>query len=80
MGGHIIFDKINFTVKIKILLAIFEIWSLLLAALLFMFSRITVTALAYILASLAFLGMHVLLFYIIGAIYLWLPCMQITGI
>ena len=24
MGGHVIFDKINFTVKIKILLAIFE--------------------------------------------------------
>ena len=62
-----------------ILLAIFEIWSLLLAAFLFMFSRITVTVLAYILASLTFLGMHVLLFYIIGAIYLWLPCMQITG-
>lgn len=62
-----------------LLLVIFEIWSVLLAALLFFFSRINVAVLAYVLVCLVYLGMHVLLFYVIGAIYLWLPCMQITG-
>ncbi len=62
-----------------LLLAIFEIWSLLLAALLFFVSRITVVALAYVFAALVYLGMHVLLLFAVGAIYLWLPCMQTTG-
>ena len=64
---------------IFLLLVIFELWSVLLAALLFFFSRITVAVLAYIFTSLVYLGMHVLLLYAVGTIYLWLPCMQITG-
>ncbi len=64
---------------IIVLLAIFEVWSLLLAAFLFLFSRISVAAVAYVLVALVYLAMHVLLLYAIGTVYLWLPCMQITG-
>ena len=64
---------------IIVLLAIFEVWSLLLAAFLFLFSRISVAAVAYVLVVLVYLAMHVLLLYAIGTVYLWLPCMQITG-
>ncbi len=62
-----------------LLLAIYEIWSLLLSALLFFFSRITLLGLTYVLVSLTFVAMHVLLMVLISTIYLWLPCMQITG-
>ncbi len=62
-----------------ILLAIFELWALLLSAFLFFVSRITIVWLAYVLAVLVYLGMHVLLLFAVGTIYLWLPCMQITG-
>ncbi len=64
---------------VLLLLAIYEIWALLLAAFMFLFSRITVTVVAYILAGLAFIAFHVLLVVVISMIYLWLPCMQITG-
>jgi hypothetical protein len=64
---------------IVLFLAIYEVWSLLLAALLFFVSRITITAVAYVLAAAVFVAMHVVLLVSIGTIYLWLPCMQITG-
>ena len=73
-------DNFISTAGYALLLAgIYELWSLLVAALLFFVSRITVTAVAYVFASIVYLGMHVLLFFAIGTIYLWLPCMQITG-
>lgn len=62
-----------------ILAGIYELWSLLLAAFLFFVSRITVAAVAYVFTCIVYLAMHVLLFFLIGMIYLWLPCMQITG-
>lgn len=62
-----------------LLIGIYELWSLLVAALLFFVSRIGVTVAAYIGASIVFLGMHVVLLLCISVIYLWLPCMQITG-
>lgn len=62
-----------------ILLAVYEIWCLLTTALLYAVVRISVLPLAYGLGILAFLTMHVLLIYGVSAIYLWLPCMQITG-
>lgn len=62
-----------------LLLVIYEIWTLLTSALLFLISRFAVGALAYILCALVYLGMHVVLLYAISVIYLWLPCMQITG-
>ena len=60
-------------------LAIYEIWSLITAALLYCVSLISNLIAAYILLGIVFLAMHVLLLYTIGLIYLWLPCMQITG-
>lgn len=62
-----------------LLLVIYEVWALLTSALLFFVSRITITALAYSLSGGIFVVMHVVLLYAIGCIYLWLPCMQITG-
>lgn len=62
-----------------LLVLIYEIWALMTSALLFFFSRITVQPIAYTLSVFVFLSMHVLLIYVVGAIYLWLPCMQITG-
>ena len=62
-----------------LLLAIYEVWALLTSALLFFVSRITITAVAYSLCGGMFFVMHIVLVYAVGCIYLWLPCMQITG-
>lgn len=62
-----------------LLLAIYEIWSLVTAALLFFVSRIDAQILSYVFVGLVFLGMHFVLLYAVSLIYLWLPCMQITG-
>ena len=59
--------------------AIYELWSLLLAAFLFFLSRITAKVIAYTFIVIVYIALHVLLLVAIGAIYLWLPCMQITG-
>ncbi len=64
---------------VLLLLAIYEIWTLLVAALLFFFSRITILPMAYSLVVITFLALHVLLMVLISMVYLWLPCMQITG-
>lgn len=73
-------DNIVSTAWYALLLAgIYELWSLLLAAFLFFVSRISVAAVAYVFACIVYLAMHVLLFMAISTIYLWLPCMQITG-
>lgn len=79
-----IFSKLNdnlvsTTGYTLLLTIIYEFWSLITAALLFFVSRITVTALAYAFVVFVFLGMHVVLLWVVGVIYLWLPCMQITG-
>ena len=55
-------------------LAIYELWVLLLSAFLFLLSRITIVYVAYGLAILAFVAFHILLMTSVGAIYLWLPC------
>ncbi|MBQ8685860.1 MAG: hypothetical protein IJ514_06795 [Clostridia bacterium] len=62
-----------------LLLAIYELWALITAALLFFVSRLTTVVMAYALSVIVFLGMHLVLLYLIGIFYLWLPCMQITG-
>ena len=64
---------------IAALLAIYEFWTLITAALLFLVSRIGIAAIAYACSVFVFFGMHIVLLYLIGVIYLWLPCMQITG-
>ncbi len=64
---------------ILLLLAIYEVWSLFVSAFLFFFSKIADPFTAYFLMITFYLAMHVVLIYAIGLIYLWLPCMQITG-
>ena len=59
--------------------AVYEVWALLTAALVFLMSMIPIVWLAHTLSILFYVSMHVLLLYIVGLIYLWLPCMQITG-
>ncbi|MBQ8308772.1 MAG: hypothetical protein IJX96_02960 [Clostridia bacterium] len=79
-----IFSKINDNLLstsgyVFLLFVIYEFWSLITAALLYFVSRITITALAYIFIVVVFFAMHFALLYCIDLIYLWLPCMQITG-
>lgn len=62
-----------------LVLIIYEIWALLTAALLFFVTRIPVMLIAIVLCLAVYLLMHVTLISIINMIYLWLPCMQITG-
>ncbi len=64
---------------VLLVFAIYELWSLLLAAFMFFLSRIAVKVIAYVLVVIVFIAFHVLLLVAINAIYLWLPCMQITG-
>ena len=59
--------------------AIYEVWALLLSALLSLSALIPNTIAVYIVSGVVFVGMHIALLSAIGAIYLWLPCMQITG-
>ena len=64
---------------IVLFLLIYEIWALVLSALLFFVALIPSVVAVYILASVIYLAMHFVLMYAVGTIYLWLPCMQITG-
>ena len=64
---------------VLLVIGIYELWALLLSAFLFFLSRITIAVVAYTFVVLVFIAFHVLLMLMIGAIYLWLPCMQITG-
>lgn len=65
-----------FTVLMVIL---YELWSIIVALGLYVFSRIIFPTIAYIMMGMFLVIMHVALIYAIGFIYLWLPCMQITG-
>lgn len=60
-------------------LLIYEVWALILSALLFFVALIPNTTAVYIVAGIIFVSMHFVLLYAVGTIYLWLPCMQITG-
>ena len=62
-----------------LLFFLYEIWALITATILWGVVHIPVTWLAYVLVILLFLVMQILLIALIGVIYLWLPCMQITG-
>jgi len=79
-----IFSKLNdnfisTACVVFIVLAMYEIWSLILTALLFLVTRLQVTVLSYVFGAIVYIAMHVLLIYLVSTIYLWLPCMQITG-
>ena len=62
-----------------LLLVIYELWSLITAALLCFVAMIPNLVVAYTFAVIMFLAAHFALLYLVNIIYLWLPCMQITG-
>lgn len=62
-----------------LLLVIYELWSLITAALLSFVAMIPSSVIAYAFAVIVFLSTHFSLLYSVNIIYLWLPCMQITG-
>ena len=62
-----------------LLLLIYELFTLIVSALLFLLSRIPVAWLAYTCVVGAYLIMIFAFLYGVGIIYLWLPCMQLTG-
>ncbi len=60
-------------------LALYEIWAVILSALLFMVAQIKITALAYVFYVIIFLMITFALLYVATIFYLWLPCRQATG-
>lgn len=60
-------------------LLIYEVWAMILSALLALVAFIPNSIAVYIIAGIIFVFMHIALLSAIGEIYLWLPCMQITG-
>ncbi len=64
---------------VVLLLAIYEVWALLVSAILFLISQIALVPLASALAGVFFVFCHAGLTLAISTIYLWIPCMQITG-
>ncbi len=61
-----------------LLVVLYEVWTLLLTAVLQLSFLLPQTA-VYVVAPVVIVLMHVALTYAISLIYLWLPCMQITG-
>ncbi len=64
---------------VLLLLAIYEAWSLITVALLYFVSRLNALILSYVFIGVIAVVMFIVLLYLISMIYLWLPCMQITG-
>lgn len=62
-----------------LIVVIYEVWALITASLLYLCSRFSFVILAYIAVGILFVAMHFALLYTISMLYLWLPCMQITG-
>lgn len=62
-----------------LILIIYELWAVILSAMLYFVSLIPNLPTAYIFIVLTFIGLHAVLLYAIGVLYLWMPCMQITG-
>ena len=73
-------DNLSSTiVYVALLIGVYELWALVTATLLFLMSRLTVSTLLYVLLALVTVSMHAVLVWLVGFVYLWLPCMQITG-
>ena len=62
-----------------VVLVAYELFALIVSSSMYLCALIPNLIVAYILIVSIFLGMHIVLMYTLGAIYLWLPCMQITG-
>lgn len=59
-------------------LVIFEVWALVLSAVMFAISHISSALFVYLLFMLTFVVFTFILLYVCTAFYLWVPCMQIT--
>lgn len=59
--------------------ALYELWAVVLSAVFVAVSSISSAAAVYVLETIAFLLSGFVLIFLVGAFYLWLPCMQITG-
>lgn len=64
---------------VSLILVAYEIWAVVLSALLFFMAQIPNLPTAYVFIVVIFLSAHAVFLYALGTIYLWLPCMQITG-
>ena len=62
-----------------LILFAYELFALITASTLYLCAMIPNLVVAYIFIVLSYLSLHVALLYALGTIYLWLPCMQITG-
>lgn len=60
-------------------LFLYEVWAVLLSALLYCVAQIKVTALCYLLGFIVFFLSGFALLYVATVFYLWLPCRQATG-
>ena len=64
---------------ILLCLAIYEVWSVVLAALCYLIMQIQSVVIVYVGLAVLYVVMHVVLLYALSVFYLWLPCLQITG-
>ncbi len=69
----------SFLAIVFVYLVLYEVWAVILSALLFVVAQIPVTALTYVFYILVFLLLTFALFYVATVFYLWLPCRQATG-
>ena len=63
---------------VLILLLIYELWAALLSLLLLL-TTLLPSPFSYASAAFVVFAMHFLFLYLVACLYLWLPCMQITG-
>lgn len=66
---------------IILMLAIYEVWAVITSAVMYAIISIfsSVIVMQYVLVPVAFIGAAYGLIYVISMMYLWLPCLQITG-
>ena len=72
-------DNLLSTFGVALLLfVIYELWSVIASAVFLLAVQLPFVA-ACVALGITFVALHIALLYMIAAIYLWLPCMQITG-
>ncbi len=67
------------TAIVCLYLALYEIWALVLSAMLYTVSALGAHGVTYFLFVVIVFAFFALLLYLVAMFYLWLPCMQITG-
>ena len=62
-----------------LMVVFYEIWAIVLSAVLFAIASISATPAVYVLSLIAMLAFGFVLIYLMTILYLWLPCKQMTG-